>query len=98
MGKIRMWELNLYLDTLYRHGLGRNTINVTYFRPGPGHPDGALRCGHAVHVPLGPDAHAGAHGQTGLGALLYGPLHLLDMLEILTQQEEMTLSRIKDDY
>ena len=98
MGKIRMWELNLYLDTLYRHGLGRNTINVTYFRPGPGHPDGALRCGHPVHVPLGPDAHAGAHGQTGLGALLYGPLHLLDMLEILTQQEEMTLSRIKDDY
>ena len=69
----------------------------TYIGPGPGHPDGALRCGHPVHVPLGPDAHAGAHGQTGLGALLYGPLHLLDMLEILTQ-ENMNLSWIKDDY
>ena len=64
----------------------------TYIGPGPGHPDGALRCGHPVHVPLGPDAHAGAHGQPGLGALLYGPLHLLDMLEILTQEE------IGDDF
>ena len=65
-----------------------NIINIhllflTDMSPGPGHPDGALRGGHPVHVPLGPDAHAGPHRQRGLQTLLDGPLHLLDVLEIL---------------
>ena len=58
-------------------------VGLTDVSPGPGHPDGALRGAHPVHVPLGPDAHAGPHRQRGLQTLLDGPLHLLDVLEIL---------------
>ena len=63
----------------------KNHLNLflTDMSPGPGHPDGALRGGHPVHVPLGPDAHAGSHREGGLQTLLNGPLHLLDVLEIL---------------
>ena len=74
-----------------------DSLPLTDVCPGPGHPDGALCGGDPVHVPLRPDAHAGPHRERGLQTLLDGPLHLLDMLEILTQ-EKMTLSWIKDDY
>merc|ERR1719154_72055 len=66
-------------------------IDANDVSPGPGHPDGALRGGHPVHVPLGPDTHAGPHRQRGLQTLLDSPLHLLDVLEILTQKKVKSL-------
>ena len=69
-----------------------DSLPLTDVCPGPGHPDGALCGGDPVHVPLRPDAHAGPHRERGLQTLLDGPLHLLDMLEILRNILELYFS------
>ena len=67
-----------------------NRINVlTDVRAGPGHPDCALSGGDAVEVPLGADAHGGAHRHPiELPAHLDRPLHLLDVLVVLRKGEQ----------
>ena len=58
-------------------------VDADHVRPRPGHPHGALGRGVAVHVALGPDTHTGGHREGGGATLLYRPLHLLQVLEIL---------------
>jgi hypothetical protein len=48
-----------------------------------------------VHVALGTDAHGGGHSLLVLLAHLDGPLHLLDVLEILNIRITFSMARYK---
>lgn len=58
---------------------------------GLGHADGALPGRHTMQIPLRTDAHGGNDGHAALQAHLYGPLHLLHVLEVLPGEARMSV-------
>ena len=67
-------------------------VDHDHVSPSLGHPDGALLRGHPVHVPLWPYSHAGGHGFPPGQSDLSGPLHLLNVFEVLAQKKSTPVS------
>merc|ERR1719445_2171087 len=65
----------------------KETVDADQVSPGPGHPDGALAHRDPILIPTRSHTHCGSHRQVELMGHLYGPLHLNDVAEILTEYQ-----------